>query len=329
MHRYLGILAAAMLVACGGSDKDDAPAGDDDDDDSACENEIISTFPAAGESGVYYRTAVEFTLDTASGDETITVSAGGDAVAGTTSVDGKRVIWTPSAPLSPSTSYDVSLDWECGPTTIDWTTSDVGAEVDETNLEGYAYALDLSSGRFVKPAGVGAILEQFLTQEILIGVTAADASSIEMMGALGTDAGQQDLCTPTIEFPVAADFVENPYFSVVSDVLELNIQGIDIRIDDLVISGAFAPDLGSIEGAVLSGAIDVRDLSDLLDMSADEACELVLSIAGVACEPCSDNADYCLSVHVDSMTALRANGVTLVTRTDDDISADPACTTAR
>ena len=319
MTRILGslVVASALLSACGG--------GDDTTDTSGtltttgCTSSIIDFYPGDGATDVYYRTTVEFTFDVVDGSETITVSQGGSDVAGTTTVEGTRVIFTPDAPLMASTTYDVSVGWCKGPTTLTWTTSGVGDAADETGLPGNAYSLDIGNGRFVEPAGVGDIIGSLLEQEVLIGVTAADAASISMMGALGDGNGMQDMCTESFDFPVAADFSENPYFSIESDSLALDISGVAVTIDDLRISGAFAADASYIAGATLQGTLDVNILADLV---GEDPCGLLLQF-GVPCEECSDGSGaHCLSVLVDNMQADRVDGLMLETVTTADVEAN-------
>lgn len=326
MTRYLTLLSCGLLIACGGKDGSETDDTDGDDTNPTCTNEITDSFPKDGTSDVYYRTTIEFTLASVSGNESIKVTAGGEDVAGSTKTEDNRVVFTPATPLDPSTTYDVELDWDCGPTSLSWTTSSIGSPTDEGGLVGNAYALDIASGRFVKPPGVGPLIQQQLDRDILIGVTSASATEIEMMGALATSAGVQDVCTPSIDFPVAADFSENPFFEVSANTLTIEVQGISITIDDLVVSGAFAADGSSIEGAILAGAIDTRALKDLLGTTEDDGvCELV-STFGVNCETCSDGSgDYCLSVYVDSMQANLAAGISLESISEDDIAANPAC----
>ncbi len=319
MNKYLGILAAAMLVACGGDDTvDTSTTGDDDDDDCV---DILEFFPADGDSAVYYRTAIEFTLEAVDGSEMITV----EGATGTSTVVENKVIFTPDAPLAASTSYTVTLDWACGPTTTMWTTSAVGSAADESNIVDSTYALDLGSGRFVTPAGVGPLIQQQLEDPILIGVTAINGSDLEMMGALGLADETQDMCSPSIDFPVAADFSENPFFIIGPDSIVLDIEGIEILIEDLMISGAFAPDGSFIAGATLAGKIDTRPLAGLVGATGDDnaLCDLVVTF-GVSCETCPDGTNFCLSVFVDNMEAQGVAG-TLVPVDQAAIDANPAC----
>ena len=107
--------------------------------------------------------------------------ADGTAVDGTSSVDGDMVYFTPSAPLQPSTSYVANLTY-CGseaPVAVGFSTSDLGTVADDVSVfEGKTYAVDLSSGNFVQPAGVGDLIGGLLENNILIGVTASTETSI-------------------------------------------------------------------------------------------------------------------------------------------------------
>jgi len=324
MNKYLVVLAAAMLVACGGKDKDgtDTSVAGDDDDDSCVD--ILEFFPADGDGAVYYRTAIEFTMEETDGSESITV----DGLDGSSAVVDNKVVFTPTGNLDPSTSYTVTLDWACGPTSTTWTTSAVGAAANEDDLIGSTYALDLATGRFVYPAGIGPLIQQELEQPILMGVTDITGSDLQMMGALGTTGTPpaQDMCAPSIDFPVAADFSENPYFVIGPEQITLDIEGIEIEIEDMIISGAFAPDGSYVAGATLAGAIDTRPLAGLLGATGDDdaICDLVVTF-GVACEACPDQTDYCLSVFVDNMVGDSVPG-SLVEVVQDDIDNNGDCT---
>jgi hypothetical protein len=338
MTRFALALGALALVACGGDKDDDASGGTGASTTTGggggggggCANSIINELPENGASGAYYRTNVYFTLATAEADASLSLadSAGGD-VAGTSAVDGTLVTFTPTAPLAPGETYNSTLDWSCGPTESSWSVdSSVGTAVDPGALIERAYSLDLSSGNFVQPSGVGELLGSLLEFSLFVGVTAADDTSVAMVGALSDDSGTaQDLCSTTIDFPVAADFTENPFFSIQSDSLPLEVEGFSVVIDDLELSGAFAADATSVEGVTLAGKIDTRLLVELVQPGgADDAVCVLVSTFNVDCEPCSDGTgDFCLTVYVDNMVALEQGGFTIQPRTAEDVAADPAC----
>ncbi len=327
MKRYLAILAAAMLVACGG-DKDgttptdtDTNAGDDDDD--ACSNSILAQFPENGDTDVYYRTDVRFTLAATDDAASISVTdAAGTEVSGSTSVDGTVVSWM-GGPLMPDTDYNVTLSYACGDATVAWKTSSTGAEADDVTSK--VYNLDLTSGEFVQPPGVGDLLATQLDGvQVLIMATSVGAQ-IEMLGALGDGAGNQDLCTESIPFPAAV--YTNPYFELSSPLLPLSIAGFTVEIEDLELSGAFSPSGDRIQGAVLKGKIDTRPLVELIAPGGGDSavCDLVGTF-GVSCETCGGGGDYCLSLWVADIQADELIGSSpLVLRTAADIAADQTC----
>ncbi|MEZ4240295.1 MAG: hypothetical protein R3F59_29900 [Myxococcota bacterium] len=332
MTRYLGILALATIVAACSGDKgstNDTGAttnpGDDDDDDSACTNSATAVFPTQGDADVYYRTKVRFALDTEDATAAIAVTDNaGTEVPGSSTVTGKEVLWTGSAPLSPSTEYTATASYECGNSAITFTTSTTGSPT-EVDVTGSTFALDVANGQWLEPAGVGTLLaSQLGDTQIFVSPTAVDAASVTMFGAIGSG-GTQDLCSPSIPFP-AADF-EDPYFSLQSDLLPLVISGFVINIQDLDLSGAFSPDGTRIQGASLRGSVDTRPLGEVFDLGTaeDAVCQFVAGI-GVNCVACSDGSgDYCLSVLVENIEAPVINGLTLQERTEDDIAQDPTC----
>ena len=327
--------ALALILTASCSGKDDT----DDTDGDTCTN-AATPFPASGATNIYYRTTVEAKFQAADQTATLTV----DGVNGTTAWRGNTLVFTPDAPLAPNTSYNVSLSYTCGDSTWSFTTSEVGAATDVTGLNGRAYALDLNaeSVRFVQPEGVGDLLGDYLTTDVLMGVESADASSIQMIGAIGIEGASpaaQDTCNPTIPFP-QADFTENPYFQAGPATTTINVEDYEITINDLLIAGAFAPDGSYISGAVLSGSIDTRPLAVLLDDTCtDEGedangdgvadcraaiCDLAVTI-GVACETCTDGKDYCLSLYVDGIVATELTESLVEIPTQEDACLREEC----
>jgi len=327
MLRNICFLSCFMLAACDGTTDADT---DDTDGGTGCENGIVSMSPADTASNVYYQSDVSVLFEAADDSATLIVSNAGTEVSGTTAWDGDNLTWTADAPLAPNTTYDIAISYECGNPATSFTTSEVGTATDAASLSGKTYVLDLANGNFVEPAGVGPLLQTQLTVDILIGVTNASATEVEMMGALGAEGvspPEQDTCQETIDFPTAADFSANPYFSVGPDTTTLSVQGMEIIVDDLEISGAFAPDGSYIAGATMAGAVDTRPLVGLIDPEGSDntICDLVATF-GVACEPCTDGSgDFCLNLLVTEMSAEELTGTSLVTRSADDIAADASC----
>jgi hypothetical protein len=290
----LAVLGSLALAGCSGDD--------DSGTTTECNITVVETFPANGETAAYYRTPIEVTFSAP--DDTATMSVAG--VTGTTSWRDNTLVLTPDTPLTPGTSYDVAIDYQCGAPTVSWTTSEVGGSADAAGLVGNAYVLNLADARFVQPSGVGPLLQQYLTVDILMGITEADASNILFTGAIGVEDATpavQDTCQPTIDFPQAG-FSDNPFFSAGPATTTIAVEGFEVVIDDLLIEGSVSPAGDYIAGAVLGGQIDTRPLVGLLDEEGgDEAiCELASSI-GVECEPCEDGGNFCLTLFVDSINA--------------------------
>lgn len=301
-------LALISVAGCKGDDTDDT--------DLACGITVVETIPANAAPAAYYRTPIEVKFSKV--DETATVkvtSAAGD-VAGTSAWRGNTLVFTPSAPLAPSTAYTIDVNYCTGNPQTTFTTSAVGGTIDANSLIGNTYALDLVSGRFVEPEGVGSLLGSFLTQPVLVGVTAVSGTDIEMIGAIGLEGSSppaQDPCSRTIDFPTA-DFSGNPYFKVGPKTTSLAVSDFTVEIQDLFVSGAFAPDGSYVDGAVLAGQIDTRPLAPLVNPDAptdDAVCALAEAI-GVFCIPCSDNEPFCLKLYVDSIAAEIVPDTTLV-----------------
>jgi hypothetical protein len=311
MTRSLLLLPLPLfLVACP-ADKEETGTTDDTGP-SGCEVVVDSTIPASNSMEHSYRDAIEFHLSDA--DPTAVASS---SVAGTSTLssDNETVYFTPSAPLEPLTSYTVTLDYCGGSVDLSFTTSAYGGDL-TTSIDNNTYALALGDARIVEPDGIGSVLSSYLTQDILVGVVSSSGGSLEMIGAIGVEGVSppaQDYCDPTIDFPTA-DFSESPYFTVGPQTTTLAVAGYSISIEDLAITGTFAPDGSSFGGGTLSGTIDTRPLAPLLDDSGDEGaiCDLAVSF-GAVCETCpSDGQPYCLTLVADQITAEQVSGVTLV-----------------
>ncbi len=313
------VLPAMLAIAVVGCSKDV------EESDIACENSFVA-YPLPNTPDAYYRTPIEATLAELDPAATITV----EGVQGTQSFRGNTLVFTPAAPLAPSTTYNVTVT-HCAESTYSFTTSAVGGTVDTADLAGKTYALDLASGRFVHPEGVGSLLQQYLTTDVLVGVVSSDNTSIQMVGAIGIEEASppaQDTCNATIPFP-QADFAANPFFEIGPETTTLNVEDFEITITDLMISGAFAPDATYLTGAVLSGSIDTRPLVPLLgdaEAGEDAICKLAESI-GVACEPCPAGGNFCLSIYVDSIDAASTGTSLQVIASQEDACLREECAT--
>jgi hypothetical protein len=332
------VLTTLALAACG---KDKEGSGDEESDvtdPNECAITAEPTYPANGAVDAYYRGAIEFELSDADDAATISVAdASGADVAGTVSriEDNKTIYFTPSAALSPSTSYTSTLTWCDGETAeATFTTSSLGEPL-TADITGKTYVVDLASGNFVEPAGVGELIGSLLTQSVLLGVVSSEptAEGLVIRGALsGEDGLTQDTCTQTLEDFPAADFTQSPYFEIPEGDVPLNVAGYEITINSMSISGTFAADGSYFGGGVLKGELDARDIGPLLkdqleDTSPEYVCDLLLGF-GVSCIPCSsDNEPVCARIHVNQLTAELTSGTLIeVAETECHESCADSCT---
>jgi hypothetical protein len=334
---HLLLATLALNVACDGGETTDTDAETDTEDTTTCTSSIDEFFPADGATGVFFRTPIEiyFNQDETSTATITLADASGADVPGTVtfSDDGEVASFAPSAALSPSTEYTLTAAYSCDKTaTATFSTSATGAAVDPTTLIDNVYNIDLGSGRIINPPGVGDLVEPLIADAgvyILVSPTAIEGSSITMTGALGVDNGsglEQDVCTESINFPVAADYTGNPYFTISGDNVAISVQGFDLEIAALDLSGAFSPDGNSIEGIKLDAFADTSSLGSLLDLGDDPAavCGLLVGF-GVSCVDCGNGQSTCIQLVVDSLTAPITTIDGLVNITNGDVQSNPAC----
>ncbi len=275
-----------------------------DSGETGCDVDIRETFPAADSINAYYLNPIEFNLSKPHDeDATITV----DGVQGTTTWNDDRTkLYFTHDGLAPATSYSATLSYCRGDATINFTTSELGTVLD-TEVAGRTYSIDLSSGRIVVPEGVGAALAPYLEFEILAGVKEVSGDDLIITGAIGDEdnPGTQDFCAPTFDFP-SADFSGSPYFQLGPQTTTIAVAGYSVTIDDLLISGTFAPDGTYFGGGTLQGLIDTRPLVSLVFDDEDDEnaiCDFILGF-GVSCVACPNgDGDYCLELKAVDLLA--------------------------
>ncbi len=271
---------------------------------TGCDIDIREHFPEADSVSAYYLNPIEFHLSQPHDeDATITV----DGVNGTVSWNDERTkIYFDHDGLAPATSYSATLSYCRGDATINFTTSELGNALD-TDVAGKTYSIDLSTGRIVVPEGVGAALAPYLEFEILAAVKEIQGTDLVITGAIGDEdnPGTQDFCSPTFEFP-AADFSGSPYFQLGPQTTTIAVAGYSVTIDDLLISGTFAPDGSYFGGGTLSGLIDTRPLVELVFDDEDDEnaiCDFILGF-GVSCVACPNgDGDFCLELKAIDLLA--------------------------
>lgn len=309
-----GILTSIAMLACtGDKTTDTSSVTDTATTTEGCGVEIDDTYPVLNAADVYYLSNLVVELSDPDDTATLTLLDGSGAeVAGTVSVDDDTLIFDPTDALAPSTSYTLQVTYCSGSADIAFTTSALGSALEGGNesIVGKTYALDISSGTFVEPAGVGDLIGGLLENNILIGVKSIENDQMAIRGAISVaSTTDQDYCTSTLEDFPPADFSTSPYFEIPKEDVTLSVAGFTATIFGLAVTGTFAPDGSYFGGASLEGELDARQILPLLgDAGLDaetpeDVCGLLLGF-GVQCVECqSDSEPLCVRLVVDRLVA--------------------------
>ena len=205
----------------------------------------------------------------------------------------------------------------------------------EEDVTGFSYAIDLSTGVWVKPSPlIGGLLGDALDVQVLMSVEEATDETLDLVGALpDTDSEElvQDVCLPTLDFdPI--DFSDSPYFRVGPTNFPIELLGFSLTIWDMDISGIFTSDGAEMTDIGLAGTLDVREIGEALgdtevglpvDLSdPDGTCDLLTSLLSIECEDCpSDDEPYCIAIELEEITAEKVEA-TVEPITEDEIDAD-------
>jgi hypothetical protein len=311
------LVLSLVLLSCDSADDTSAETGSTD-----CGVLVEETVPPADATDAYYRSAVEFYLSGADpeGDPTVTLAGPSGEISGTTTYSETKevVVFTPSSPLEPSTDYAAKLETCSGETVLEFRTSDLGADL-SADLDGRTFVLDLTTARFVEPPTIGALIANYLTLDILVGVVDAQpGKTLDMIGGTTVEASDppvQNLCVPTFTFP-QANFAAAPYFHVGPTDITVAVAGGSMTMHGLDVAGTFAPDGSAFGGGVLAGMIDARDLVGIFGKikTADDFCTLTATFEApcVACDYTGgDGAIYCLGLVADQILAPELPGTAI------------------
>jgi len=326
--------------------------GDDDDSTAEPDVVIVEANPEPGEDNFFFQSPLWVEFDRAPDSATISLSGPDGDVAGTQEEDnnGRVARFTPSADLTPSTDYTMTVSWApaAQDLNVSFTTGPYGNTVGtEDDLIGATYNIDLANANFVEPPGVGPILQSQIGDIAIIfsPLPTSDFAAGEMhiVGAIGEDVGgtiTQDTCNESLAFTYGPDNVlgggddvpagwDNPVLELGPTDLVISVQGINATIQDLVIIGTFHPDLVDMRGGTFAGKVDTRPLAPELDPEGGEGaiCDLVEETIGVSCEECGGTVPgpFCLSVLADNIVAEEVPGLTVAERGCADILGDADC----
>ncbi|MEN0065126.1 MAG: hypothetical protein AAGA48_23485 [Myxococcota bacterium] len=284
-----------------------------------CDYFLASSDPFDGETDVFYRDDVVMQVTEAPPSAQIVVSdRDGTVIPGTTTIEKLDVRWS-GDPMTPNTFHRATLVIEgCDDQAVEFLVSTTGMPAG--NVSGSTYEVDLTSGVWTEPPGIGAVIGTLIPTDALFLSPQIDGPDLSMTAAFVDMRGEQAWCLPTIPFPTAP--YDDPYFEAVTQELSFEILDTEVSLGDVSLTGAFAPNGGRIDAMALSGTLDVRDVEDFL--AGLDLCAVVAE-AGAACFACPDSVVACVALTVEDLDATLAGDVTVVERTLDDIESDPTC----
>ena len=313
------VLAGLVLAGCDGGE---VKLGDSGTTAAKCEIAVTGTDPADGATGIALNATVSFTRSEV--DDTASISADYDG-AMSASEDGLTLTWTPTGALTAETTYSVTLDFCGGSESVSFST----VEALDIDVANHTYALELRNATIDEPAGVGSLIADQLPEFILMEVVSADAASIQFMGALAIEGStDQDTCSATIGFP-PADFATAPSFAVGPQDTVLTVGGYSATLYGMELEGTFASDGSSINDGNLRGAIDMREVAELLGYTPEDACGL-LAAFGASCESCpQDGEGFCITLAASDLEGDLVDGLDLIDVAENDCpgceDGEPVC----
>jgi len=339
MMRLAPLLPLLLLAACK-HDKDSTPnesqppvddsavdsqnTQDSDstkDTDTAlpCTASVLTVSPETGTTEFYYREplVVSFDGDGSAAVLSLTDASGTDIPFSRTWADGNVQVQL-DVILSADTTYTLNAQVCESTLSTAFTTSHLGAplQMDPGSLVGTTWEFRLSDDATItEPVFLEPLAATYVTTPLLIGVTAADATMIDLLGALGIYNQSNGTYSQSNEVPwdfPPADFTQSPFFAATAPLVTLSYNGIDIPIEQFHLEGTIADDASFIGEGKAWGYLDTRYAGVWVARPDDPAavCD-VASSAGVSCVPCLDSEPYCMFIRAEEVHATRVGVVLL------------------
>lgn len=275
-----------------------------DDTSEDCWVDVKEVQPVPGQQGWSIHAPLVATLTDPSPSAELRMPG----VAGQSTNEDETLTFTPSAPLTPLTTYSAELQL-CGDVqSWEFTTSELGLPLEEP-LQPTVYRLDPATGRITEPDGVGSVFEQYLEVSGLVRLS-VDGQELAVELAVADDDWAQDPCNPTLA--VAASFSDPTFRFGPQDV---SINGHVAQ--DLEFQGSIAPDAQSIGDVRVRIIVDTREFKELVgdDAEDSEVCDLLAGF-GVSCVTCEvDGTPYCLGITVEGLEGVASEDDLVVTET--------------
>ena len=323
-----------------GCEADDDDAGDDDDAVDPEVAYIVEIHPEPDSDDFFVSSDLWVEFDRPVDDAGLSLAGPDDEQvpgAVTSDTPGRVYFLDPTDPLEPGQSYVFTVAWSPStnsPLQLEFTTSEHGLPLDDPeDLIDRTFSVDLSSGTWVEPPGVGPIIGSQMDGTVVL-MTATDDSDLSagyahVLGVLGVEEGGdvwQDPCVETMAMTAGPDGEVGTSDDTPSEWLDprivtgpvdmtFTVQGMTTTVKDAYMETTFAPDLGDAQGGIYEGTIDTRPMAEELDPDGGPGamCDLIWETVNVACEECGDPdpGEYCLSTRVENLVSEYEPGLLL------------------
>ncbi len=206
-------------------------------------------------------------------------------------------------------------------------------EVDEADVVGNDYHVDLTTAEFVEPPGIGVLLSKYMGEiHLAFHVTAldGDANTAELFSTQVTPDGAgyvQDLCLATQDLSASAVWM-NPALEMTYDELVIGVMDAQCLMTGLVNKYSFEDGGETFVAGTMVGLLDTRCLDETIDpkFGPGAACDLLGSM-GIKCVACDDGTgEFCLGLVTDSITGAKADVFGNDPETGDDFTGLQAVT---
>jgi hypothetical protein len=264
---------------------------------------VLYTIPAPAAENILYRSPVEIGFSNPETEVDIQVFAGENQVSGNIQYEDEIVRFIPDAYFLPLQEYNVVVSYCEEVLEYTFETSALGNLVSE-DLTGHTYVFDLRNATWTKPAGVGSLLSAQFTASILFGIeTVLEQSFSPIITISEESSNAQDMCFPSIGGIVTADFSQNPYFEISPIDIDINLSGFPVQVGDFSLSGVMDETGFSYAHGVIAGVVDARNIALLINLGAQEVCDLLAGF-GSPCGPCSDGNAFCFEIEATEMSGM-------------------------
>ncbi len=163
-------------------------------------------------------------------------------------------------------------------------------------LNGLTYAAALAETEVVEPPGLSAVLTGLASESMLLHVRLASTTGLALAIALSDGEGQQAVCEPVFDLPVAT-WTAPWEFRLEDGAFAMPIGGQPVSLSGVLLEGTIAEDGSSMSSTTITATLDTRDLLGGALPEGTDVCALVEQLDG-ECLPCEDGEVACAALEL-------------------------------